>query len=66
MKRYVSGGQLRLVGKAWEIKLQLHQLIHQHGKTTTLSDYLQRSVQSPQLRTQGVASGAHLVPFPVK
>lgn len=65
MKSYVSEGQFRLVGKAWEIKLQLNQLIHQYGSTTTLTDYLHRSTASHRPLSQGRSLGAHLVPFPL-
>ena len=63
MKSYVSEGQFRLVGKAWEIKFQLNQLIHQYGKAATLSEYLQRSTNPYRPLSQGSSFGVHLAPF---
>jgi hypothetical protein len=40
MKSYASEQQLRLVGKAWEIRLHLRALLAQGGQEQKLSDYL--------------------------
>ena len=40
MKSYVSEKQIRLVGKAWEIKHQLQQMLQQGDPKTTVAEYL--------------------------
>jgi hypothetical protein len=40
MKSYVCDNQIRLVGKAWEIKHSLHTIVEQAGGTSRLLDYL--------------------------
>lgn len=40
MKSYVSAKQIRLVGKAWEIKYQLQQLLQQGDPKIPLVDFL--------------------------
>ncbi|MFC5448000.1 Z-ring formation inhibitor MciZ [Paenibacillus aestuarii] len=47
MKCYVSENQIRLVGKAWEIKRYLQQLLTQVGHDIKLSEYA-HSMQTPQ------------------
>lgn len=37
---YTSPTQLRLVGKAWEIRHRLKQLLHEHGEHQTLKQIL--------------------------
>jgi len=47
MKSYVTDNQIRLVGKAWEIKRHLQVLLKQAGKDVSLSEYA-RSTQTLQ------------------
>lgn len=40
MKSYICDNQIRLVGKAWEIKHSLQTIVEQAGGTSRLLDYL--------------------------
>lgn len=42
MKSYVNAKQIRLVGKAWEIKYQLQQMLQQGDPNKPLVEYLGR------------------------
>jgi hypothetical protein len=46
MKKYVDGNQLRLVGKAWEIRYQLRKLSGGIRRPNLLGDYLKGKTPS--------------------
>lgn len=52
MKSYVAKDQLRLVGKAWEIRYQLRKLAQQPLSDITLKEALHRSIYSPSVRSK--------------
>lgn len=53
MKSYVSVEQIRLVGKAWEIKIQLQQMLQQGDPKILLVDYLAHLYISQKTSSQG-------------
>ncbi|WP_171630200.1 Z-ring formation inhibitor MciZ [Paenibacillus plantarum] len=53
MKSYVSAKQIRLVGKAWEIKYQLQQMLQQGDPKIPLVDYLAGMYISQKTSSQG-------------
>jgi hypothetical protein len=53
MKSYVSAKQIRLVGKAWEIKYQLQQMLQQGDPKISLVDYLAGMYISQKNSSQG-------------
>ncbi|MBD0380675.1 Z-ring formation inhibitor MciZ [Paenibacillus sedimenti] len=64
MKSYVTDRQIRLVGKAWEIKRHLQVLLQQAGKDVKLIDYA-RSLPTPLLHKPfEKKQGPHIIPFP--
>ena len=72
MKSYASGRQLRLVGKAWEIRHHLRSLLSGGDKELLITDYLTRltgmpagSPASKSLPAQSEhAAGTNVLPFP--
>ncbi|CAN7599307.1 Z-ring formation inhibitor MciZ [Paenibacillus sp. LjRoot153] len=53
MKSYVSANQIRLVGKAWEIRYQLQQILQQVDPKLSLVDYLAALNISQKPSSQG-------------
>lgn len=49
MKTYMNGQQLKLVGKAWEIRHYLRIMIDQGGNDLLLSDYLAASSNGTEI-----------------
>ncbi|WP_084159952.1 Z-ring formation inhibitor MciZ [Paenibacillus alginolyticus] len=64
MKSYVTDRQIRLVGKAWEIKRQLQLMLQQGGHTITLVDYVSGLHNQQQHKSFGNKLGPAIVPFP--
>lgn len=64
MKSYVTERQIRLVGKAWEIKHHLKLMLQQGGNSITLMDYV-IGMHSPQPhKSLDKKQGPQLIPFP--
>ncbi|MDR6549386.1 hypothetical protein J2736_000569 [Paenibacillus qinlingensis] len=63
MKSYVSDNQIRLVGKAWEVKHGLAQMLQQGDPKLTVVDYLARLPARSSKKVQG--HSAHILPFPL-
>ncbi|OCT12457.1 hypothetical protein A8709_32030 [Paenibacillus pectinilyticus] len=63
MKSYVSEKQIRLVGKAWEIKHLLSQMLQQAGPHVTVADYLSGPHAPSRLNVNSVTG--RIIPFPV-
>ncbi|MCD1260720.1 Z-ring formation inhibitor MciZ [Paenibacillus athensensis] len=67
MKSYWSDHQLRIVGKAWEIRRYLQLMLQNGGAETRLADYLE-SGRTPLTRSADIPDGrersARLIPFP--
>lgn len=64
MKSYVAERQIRLVGKAWEVKRQLQLMLQQGGPNITLMDYT-AGLHNPQQRKHlGNKQGPAIIPFP--
>ena len=64
MKSYITDRQIRLVGKAWEIKRQLQLMLQQGGHKITLADYVS-GLHSPQPhKSLGNKQGPAIIPFP--
>lgn len=64
MKSYVTDRQIRLVGKAWEVKRQLQLMLQQGGNHVTLVDYVTDiHTQQPHKRL-GNKRGPEIIPFP--
>lgn len=55
MKSYMSDKQIRLVGKAWEVRHQLQQMLQQAGPSVTVADYL-AGLNTPM---KSIAHGSH-------
>ncbi|NQX58928.1 Z-ring formation inhibitor MciZ [Paenibacillus qinlingensis] len=53
MKSYVSAKQIRLVGKAWEIKYQLQHMLQQGDPKIPLVDFLAHLYISQRTSSQG-------------
>lgn len=72
MKSYVTDQQIRLVGKAWEIRRHLRMLLFKAGAQLTLADYLQEvsasvgiaGAASPLLKQAEPNKAASVIPFP--
>lgn len=64
MKSYVTERQIRLVGKAWEIKRQLQLMLQQGGHTTTLMDYAAGAHNQQPRKSLGNTPGPQIIPFP--
>lgn len=65
MKSYVSDKQIRLVGKAWEVKHQL-QLMLQHGDPAiTVAQYLQGLCTAQKPASHQHSSRTRIIPFPL-
>ncbi|SDO08285.1 Protein of unknown function [Paenibacillus sp. yr247] len=64
MKSYVTDRQIRLVGKAWEIKRQLQLMLQQGGSNITLMDYV-IGLRNPQPhKSLEKKQGLGIIPFP--
>lgn len=64
MKSYVTERQIRLVGKAWEIKRQLQLMLQQGGHQITLMDYTAGLHNPQQHKSLGNMQGPLVLPFP--
>lgn len=65
MKSYVSEKQIRLVGKAWEVKHQLQQMLQQGGPKVTVADYLAGLYIPHKHNTLRNKHMTHALPFPL-
>ncbi|TXK83491.1 Z-ring formation inhibitor MciZ [Paenibacillus sp. N3.4] len=66
MKSYVTDRQIRLVGKAWEIKRHLQLMLQQGGNNITLADYVLASPNPQQNRSLEKKRGPQIIPFPLR
>ncbi|NOU99292.1 Z-ring formation inhibitor MciZ [Paenibacillus sp. LMG 31457] len=64
MKSYVTDRQIRLVGKAWEIKRQLKLMLQQGGQHITLMDYAAGLHNPQQRKLPGSKQDPAIIPFP--
>lgn len=64
MKSYIAEKQIRLVGKAWEIKRQLELMVQQGGPNITLIDYAAGLHNPPQRTRLGNKQDPAIIPFP--
>ncbi|WP_407872117.1 Z-ring formation inhibitor MciZ [Paenibacillus sp. P36] len=53
MKSYIAEKQIRLVGKAWEVKRHLQLMLKQGGPNITLMDYAAGLHNPPQRKHLG-------------
>lgn len=66
MKSYVTEGQIRLVGKAWEIRRYLKIMLDAAGQNTTLSSYTSGMPTPQQRKPQENTPHPRVIPFPLK
>ncbi|MNL85080.1 hypothetical protein D3C87_2132660 [compost metagenome] len=64
MKSYVTDHQIRLVGKAWEVKRCLHVMLQNVNKEVTLRDYVNQMLTKQPLL--GNMQDPQVIPFPSK
>jgi hypothetical protein len=64
MKSYVTDRQIRLVGKAWEIKRQLQLMLQQSGDNITLLDYVIGLHNQQRHKSLEKKQGPVIIPFP--
>ncbi|MGG1551701.1 Z-ring formation inhibitor MciZ [Paenibacillus ferrarius] len=64
MKSYIGDGQIRIVGKAWEVKHQLHKMMRQAGEGATVAEYIGALHRGSSSGRSG--SAGRTLPFPVR
>ncbi|NEW06164.1 Z-ring formation inhibitor MciZ [Paenibacillus sp. SYP-B3998] len=64
MKSYISDRQIRLVGKAWEIKRYLQLMLQQTDKDVTLIDCVNAMPTLPQRKWFEKKRNPGIIPFP--